>query len=96
MAAWALWCSYKKERDNFQYKPIGLQAALNDLAKISGGSEETAIDFIKFSISKNYAGIYPRKSLNNGTKQQNSDFSSLANDAINHIKGDKEQGDKNN
>ena len=58
MQKWLLWKQYKKEQFNFAYKQIGEQAALKDLASISGGIESTAIYFIENAIAKNWKGIY--------------------------------------
>ena len=68
MQKWLLWKQYKKEQFNFTYKSIGEQAALKDLANISGGIESTAIYFIENAIAKNWKGIYKpneQKSKNN-------------------------------
>lgn len=59
---WKIWIEYKSKQHNFKYKtPITEQAALNDLAKISDGTEENMIELIEYAISKNWEGIYPKR-----------------------------------
>lgn len=56
---WSNWISYKKQQHNFTYKSaISEQGALKDLAKISDGNEQLAIDLIENAISKAWKGIY--------------------------------------
>lgn len=57
--AWQLWMDYRKEQYGFSYKPIGLQAALNDLKKLAGDSEQKALDLIFYAMSKTWKGIFP-------------------------------------
>lgn len=70
-STWMLWLSYRKERGLAKYKPIGLQACLKDLAKISDGSESKAIDIIHNAIAKNWQGLFPirENNQNNGRNQ---------------------------
>ena len=75
-SAWKIWLEYKQEQFKEKYKPIGMQAALNDLAKISGGIETKAVELIHHAISKGWKGIYPIKQNGNGS-QQNSTLAGL-------------------
>jgi hypothetical protein len=67
MQAWDKWLRFKKEQFNFTYKFIGLQGCLDDIKKLSGGDELTAIELINNAISKGYKGIYP---INNYSKSE--------------------------
>ena len=71
---WSNWIDYKKQQHNFTYKSaISEQGALKDLAKISDGNEQLAIDLIENAISKAWKGIYkPDNFKGNGTGQQQS------------------------
>lgn len=64
-AAWLDWIAYKRERRE-KYKPRGAKAALAALAEIG---PERAVKAIRFSISKNWAGIFEER--NGGTNRQN-------------------------
>jgi len=69
---WGNWIDYKKQQHNFTYKSaISEQGALKDLAKISDGNEQLAIDLIENAISKAWKGIYkPDNFKGNGQGQQ--------------------------
>lgn len=56
--AWILWRDYKKQQFRFTYKPIGEQAALNDLSEISGADMKTAIAIIDKSMKKGWRGLF--------------------------------------
>lgn len=56
--AWKLWTAYKKQQFKFNYKPIGEQGALKDLANLSGGNMAKAIEIIHQSIKKGWAGFF--------------------------------------
>lgn len=58
---WNIWIEYRKQRKEKPYVPIGLQAVLTRLAKDSNGDESEAIEIIKFSMSKNWTGLYPER-----------------------------------
>lgn len=62
---WDLWKQYKKELFKFQYKSnISEQSALNRLVRISGGSEEMAVEIIEYSMSSQWEGLYVPKTNN--------------------------------
>lgn len=64
---WNFWKGYKKEQFNFVYKSvISEQAALNELVKLSGGEEKTAIEIIMQSISNTWKGLFELKNNSNG------------------------------
>ena len=44
--AWKLWKDFKKQQFQFSYKAIGEQGALKDLADLSGGDMNLAIQII--------------------------------------------------
>ena len=76
--AWKLWTAYKKQQFKFNYKPIGEQGALKDLADLSGGNMAKAIEIIHQSIKKGWAGFFALNE-NQMTKKivnqtQNSDY----------------------
>lgn len=58
--AFAEWLAFKRERGE-KYKPTGLRKLISTLEK---WGPEVAIERINFSISSNYAGIFPPKSSN--------------------------------
>lgn len=64
---WEYWKSFKKEQFRFTYKPIGEQAAIDNLFEISCGNEETAKAIIKQSISNGWRGLFELKTSINGT-----------------------------
>lgn len=76
--AWKLWRDFKKQQFRFIYKPIGEQAALKDLAELSGGNMQTAIALIHQSMKKGWRGFFELKSekaiTNNLVKAQTSDY----------------------
>lgn len=61
MEAWDLWKQHRKQSDRHTYKPIGEQAALSELANLSGGNEDTAIQIIKQSMSNSWKGFFALK-----------------------------------
>ena len=70
---WELWLGYKKEQYNFTYKSASmLQAALNDLVKLSNGLEDNAVKIIEQSMAKGWKGFFELKTNNNGTNQTQS------------------------
>lgn len=69
LQAWDYWKTFKKQQFKFNYKPIGEQAAINDLYEMSKGDEETAKQIIKQSIVKGWQGLFPVKNAINGGKQ---------------------------
>lgn len=66
---WKLWTNFKKEQFQFNYKPISEQGALKDLADLSGGDMEKAIEIIHQSIKKGWKGFFELKSQNTITKK---------------------------
>jgi len=62
---WAIWKDYRKEQKK-SYKPIGEQAALRKVSKLSEGNEETAIKIIEQSIENGWIGIFELNNSNNG------------------------------
>lgn len=65
--AWDYWKKFKKEQFYFSYKPMGEQAALDDLWDISGHDESVAKLIIKQSIRKGWRGLFALKDNYNGT-----------------------------
>jgi hypothetical protein len=59
--AWSMWEAYRREIKQPAYKPIGLQGALNKLAKDADGQEQTAIAIINQSIASGWKGLFPLK-----------------------------------
>ena len=65
---WQLWLDFKKEQFNFTYKSnISIQAALNELVRLSNGKEQTAIKIIEQSIAKGWQGFFQLKNETNAT-----------------------------
>lgn len=62
-----LWLSYKKEKGK-TYKPMGFEAMLSETQK-EFSSGEDLMAAVKFSMSKNWDGIFREKK--NGTTQKN-------------------------
>ena len=63
---WSYWLEFKKEQFNFTYKSnISIQAALNELVKLSNGQEQTAIKIIEQSIAKGWQGFFQLKNETN-------------------------------
>jgi len=64
---WDRWKDYKKKQHRFTYKSLDSeQATLFDLAKISSGLENDAIEIINQSIAKGWAGLFELKIKQNG------------------------------
>lgn len=76
--AWKLWTDFKKQQFQFTYKAIGEQGALKDLADLSGGDMDKAIEIIHQSIKKGWKGFFELKTQNTITKNlvqpQNLDY----------------------
>jgi len=68
---WILWRNFKKEQFKFTYKPIGEQGALKDLADLSGGDMNIAIQIIHQSIKKGWKGFFALKENKKEVEQQN-------------------------
>ncbi|MES2620217.1 MAG: hypothetical protein V4615_05125 [Bacteroidota bacterium] len=65
---WDRWLKFKKDQFRFTYKTQeSLQTALNDLVKISGEDEQSAIAHIDYAIAKGWKGLYPIEKNKNGT-----------------------------
>ena len=86
---WKLWRDYKNQQFGFKYKPIGEQAALKDLADLSGGNMHTAIALIHQSMKKGWRGFFELKTNNVITKKlvetQAADYKQQL---LNRLKGD--------
>lgn len=54
------WLRYKAEK-NQRYRPMGLRSLKDKLLRISGGNPEYAMRIVEFSMSNNYAGLFPPK-----------------------------------
>lgn len=71
MQMWGNWKQFKKDQHSFTYKSeISEQAALKDLANISNGNENHAIQFIEISIKNGWKGIFKPKDFKDGGQQQ--------------------------
>lgn len=70
---WNIWIEYRKQQKLKSYQPIGLQAALTKLSNDANGKESEAIEIIKFSMSKQWQGLYPERK-NNISKQPKTDW----------------------
>jgi hypothetical protein len=69
--AWDLWIAYRNERKIKGYKPIGEQAALQELSEFSKSNINTALAIIKQSIAKNWQGLFElKKSFDGKSKKQ--------------------------
>lgn len=72
---WQMWLDFKREQHKFTYKSnISIQAALNQLVKLSDGQEEIAIQIIEKSIASGWQGFFKLKNENNG----NTNYSKVA------------------
>jgi len=67
--SWDLWVQFRVEKRWGKYKKIGEQAALKNLAEISGGSLDDCLKIINQSIANGWMSLQPIKKINN---QQNS------------------------
>jgi hypothetical protein len=70
--AWVGWKHNRMEMGLPAYSKIQEQGALHELQNDTEGDEATAIDAIKYSISKTYKAIYLRKTRNNAKQNQRS------------------------
>lgn len=69
---WDNWKTYKEDQFKFKYKSAATeQAALNDLAKISGGHSHIAIQIILQSIKNGWKGLFELKNTDNGNTKTN-------------------------
>lgn len=70
---WSLWIDFKKEQFNFTYKSnISIQAALNELVRLSNGKEDIALKIIEQSIAKGWQGFFQLKNESNATTNNQS------------------------
>lgn len=68
---WIKWKEYKKIEHRFLFKSIETeQASLDELIKLSNGSESSAIEHINYAIAKGWKGHYPIKNNKNGANNQ--------------------------
>lgn len=71
---WDLWKQYKMEEFKFKYKGvISEQAALMQLATLSGGREDIAEQIIHQSMSNGWKGLFMLSNQNNGNGKSTSD-----------------------
>jgi hypothetical protein len=69
---WATWKDYKSQDHKFKFKSAGSeQASLNELVKLSGGHEDTAMNIIMQSMAKGWKGFFELKTENNATTKTN-------------------------
>lgn len=67
---WLDWKDYKKVEHRFSYKSKKTeQAALNELVKLSGDNENTAMDIIRQSIANSWKGFFQFKKINEIKKE---------------------------
>lgn len=75
---WNKWKEYKKTEFNFKYKSvISEQSSINELVKLSGGSEMIAKQIIDKSITKGWKGFFELKNDNQNGRQQTTTGQSL-------------------
>jgi hypothetical protein len=67
LEAWERWKLFKKEQFRFTYKPIGEQAAINNLFELSAGNESLAEAIMKQSIVNGWRGLFDLKISINAT-----------------------------
>ena len=68
MSYWEIWKDYKAKEHKFKFKSSGSeQASLNELVKLSNGSEQNACLIIQQSMAKGWKGFFELKTENNGT-----------------------------
>jgi hypothetical protein len=89
--AWKIWKQYKKESFKFNYKPIGEQAALMHLAKLSGNNEELAIEIINTSMGNGWKGFFALNNNFNNGKTQPSKHDNIRNALAEAERLDREQ-----
>lgn len=70
--AWENWRDYKLREHKFRYKTEqSEQAALMELAQLSGGNESTAIEILKQSMAQGWKGLFElKKNSHNGQPKQ--------------------------
>lgn len=73
MTAWDYWKAFKKEQFRFTYKPMGEQAAIDDLFEISGGDPQTAKLIIKQAIVKGWRGLFALRENNQSNGKSNTE-----------------------
>ena len=82
---WESWKDYKSKDHKFKYRSLGSeQASLNELANISKGYEDTAIQIIHQSMAKGWKGLFELKTNeNNGnTKTQQTRVSHITDEQL--------------
>ena len=83
---WEAWKQYKREEFRFKYKGIiSEQAALNNLANLSNGNEDTAIKIIVQSMANAWKGFFKLKTDEPSLFEENQ----KAKDLIDKIYGNK-------
>lgn len=71
---WELWKDYRKEIKKPIKGVISEQAALKDLSEMANLNENTAIQIINQSMSKNWQGLFELKSINNENPNELADY----------------------
>lgn len=64
---WQEWLQYRKERRLPNYVPTGLKGTFTRLKNMSNDNPLVAIEIIQQSMDNNYQGLFPLKTLSNGT-----------------------------
>jgi uncharacterized protein YdaU (DUF1376 family) len=78
---WKIWKEYKRDEHKFNYKSIvSEQAALKQLANMSGGKEDKAIKLIEQSITNGWKGFFPIKN-----ETSNSSMDSYKQELVNRL-----------
>lgn len=71
LTQWQIWKDYKNKEHGFKYKtPQTEQAALMQLATLSGNDEQKAIQIIHQSLANGWKGFFELKNLTNGISTQ--------------------------
>lgn len=66
LKTWVHWKDYKKKEFRFMFKSIeSEQASLNELVKVSGGDEKTAMEIISQSMANGWKGLFKLKNVEN-------------------------------
>lgn len=69
--AWNEWLLERKDRKLKKYTDRGLKAAITNLLNISSNDEHIAVEIIKQSINQGWQGLFPLKTVSNGTNRTN-------------------------
>ena len=66
---WNLWLNYRREQKKTIKGRTAAQGQMNKLARLSGGSEQTAQKIVMQSIENNWTGLFELKNTTNGQNQ---------------------------